>query len=157
MTRSDGTLPPRNRSNSYRWHASDWALVAYALRLSGCKNGSVESKKAAADAGMRARPILNGGLHIEAIRKVICAHRPYYKACYEDERQRHAEEAGRIKVKFVVSPEGSVVDTPVMENKMAGEEFERCILNRVSALSFPSAPSGGTTTVRYPFIFNGRQ
>ena len=75
----------------------------------------------------------------------------------EDERQRNAEAAGRIKVKFVVSPEGSVVDTQVMKNKMVGGECERFILNGVDAMSFPAAPNGGTTTVRYPFIFNGRQ
>ena len=157
MTRSDGRLPQRNRTNSCRWRALAWALAAYALLLPGCKNRSVESKKTTVDADMRARPILEGGLQIEVVRKVIRAHRPYYKACYEDERQRNAEVAGRIKVKFVVSPEGSVVDTQVMDNKMAGGEFERCILNRVGAMSFPAVPNGKTTTVRYPFIFNGRQ
>ncbi|MGC6415643.1 MAG: AgmX/PglI C-terminal domain-containing protein [Bradymonadia bacterium] len=157
MTRSEGTLPQRNRTNSCRWRALAWALAAYVLLLPGCKNGSVESKKAAAETDMSGWPILARGLHIEVVRKVIRAHRLYYKACYEDERQRNAEAAGQIKVKFVVSPEGSVVDTQVMENKMAGGEFERCILNRVGAMSFPAAPNGGTTTVRYPFIFNGRQ
>ena len=157
MTSSDGTLPQRNRSNSCRWHALAWALVVYVLRLPGCKNGSVESKKAAAETDMSAWPILARGLHSKVVQAVIRARRPYYKACYEDERQRNAAAAGRIRVKFVLSPEGSVVDTQVMENKMVGGEFERCILNGVSAMSFPAAPNGGTTTVRYPFIFKGRQ
>ena len=59
---------------------------------------------------------------------------------YEDERQWKAEVAGRMKTKFVVSPEGSVIDTRVMESKTAGEQCERCILSGISAMFFRPRP-----------------
>ena len=115
-----------------------WAWEAYASFLSGGKNVSIESKQTAAK--RTCVYIIEGRCPDD-----------------EDERQRNAAAAGRIKVKFVVSPEGSAVDTQVMKNKMVGGECERFILNVVDAMSFPAAPNGGTTTVRYPCIFNGRQ
>ncbi|MGC6415644.1 MAG: AgmX/PglI C-terminal domain-containing protein [Bradymonadia bacterium] len=101
------------------------------------------------------KPVVQGGLDMETVRRIIRRSRNRFKYCYEQEMQRNPDLAGKIKVKFVISGQGKVLVAQVIENTMKNAKVGKCVQRMTSRLNFPAARGGGTTTVRYPFIFKG--
>ncbi|MEE2756138.1 MAG: AgmX/PglI C-terminal domain-containing protein [Myxococcota bacterium] len=101
------------------------------------------------------RPKVSGGLDMETVRRIIRRSRNRFKYCYEQELQRNPDLAGKVKVKFVISGQGKVLVSQVIENTMKNQKVGRCIKRMTNRLQFPAARGGGTTTVRYPFMFKG--
>jgi pSer/pThr/pTyr-binding forkhead associated (FHA) protein/outer membrane biosynthesis protein TonB len=100
-------------------------------------------------------PVVNGGLDMETVRRIIRRSRNRFKYCYEQELQRNPDLAGKVKVKFVISGQGKVLVAQVIENTMNNGKVASCIRRQTERLAFPAARGGGTTTVRYPFMFKG--
>jgi hypothetical protein len=98
---------------------------------------------------------VNGGLDMETVRRIIRRSRNRFKYCYEQELQRNPDLAGKVKVKFVISGQGKVLVAQVIENTMNNGKVASCIRRQTERLAFPAARGGGTTTVRYPFMFKG--
>jgi TonB family protein len=80
------------------------------------------------------------------------AHMPEAIACLE----RHCltnHRSGRVTVRFVVAVDGRVEAAEVAESTLASPVHERSLLNALRTWTFP-APSGGSVTLSYPFIFH---
>jgi len=101
------------------------------------------------------KPVVEGGLDMETVRRIIRRSRNRFKYCYDQELQRNPDLAGKVKVKFVISGGGKVLVANVIQNTLNNGKVADCIRRQTSRLVFPRARGGGTTTVRYPFMFKG--
>lgn len=94
-----------------------------------------------------------GLLDKELIRKVIRSNRAQIKYCYESQLNLFPKLNGKIAVKFVISPAGSVSSSSVAQSTVGNAELEACVAGRVQAWIFPKPKAEGQVIVTYPFIF----
>lgn len=98
-------------------------------------------------------PMVMGSLDKELIRKVIHANRGQIRYCYESQLNRFPKLNGKVAVKFVISPTGSVSTSSVAQTTVGNAELEACVAGRVRTWTFPKPKGGGVVIVTYPFIF----
>ncbi len=98
-------------------------------------------------------PMVMGSLDKELIRKVIHANRGQIRYCYESQLNRFPKLNGKVAVKFIISPTGSVSTSSVAQTTVGNAELEACVAGRVRTWMFPKPKGGGVVIVTYPFIF----
>jgi TonB family protein len=98
-------------------------------------------------------PTVMGSLDKELIRKVIHANRGQIRFCYESQLNRFPKLEGKVAVKFVISPSGTVASSTVAQSTVGNAELETCVAGRVRTWVFPKPKGGGVVIVTYPFIF----
>lgn len=98
-------------------------------------------------------PVVMGSLDKELIRKVIHANRGQIRFCYESQLNRFPKLEGKVAIKFVISPSGSVASSSVAQSTVGNPELETCVAGRVRTWMFPKPKGGGVVIVTYPFIF----
>ncbi len=98
-------------------------------------------------------PMVMGSLDKELIRKVIHANRGQIRFCYESQLNRFPKLNGKVAVKFIISPTGSVSTSSVAQTTVNNAELEACVAGRVRTWTFPKPKGGGVVIVTYPFIF----
>jgi len=98
-------------------------------------------------------PVVMGSLDKELIRKVIHANRGQIRFCYESQLNRFPKLEGKVAIKFVISPSGSVASSSVAQSTIGNPELETCVAGRVRTWMFPKPKGGGVVIVTYPFIF----
>jgi hypothetical protein len=99
-------------------------------------------------------PIVMGSLSMEIIRQVIASHRDQIKYCYSQELNRNPNLAGKVAVKFTISPKGYVTQASVAQTTLNNAAVENCITQKVRTWKFPEPKGGGIVIVNYPFILN---
>lgn len=104
------------------------------------------------DQATASAPDVIGDYDKELIRKVIQRNRNQIRYCYENELIRSPSLAGKVVVRFAVSPAGAVVNAQVSESTAGNAGLEGCVSSRVSSWVFP-APRGRGLVVTYPFLF----
>lgn len=110
-------------------------------------------KSAKAPKVIPGNPIVQGSLDRETIRRVIRRHRAEYRYCYERELNRKRDLNGKIKVKFTIAGNGSVIASTVVESTMKNASVENCLAGKIKRWVFPAPKGGGIVVVTYPFIF----
>lgn len=98
-------------------------------------------------------PTVMGSLDKELIRKVIHANRGQIRYCYESQLNRFPKLNGKVAIKFIISPTGSVSASSVAQTTVGNAELEACVAGRVRTWTFPKPKGGGVVIVTYPFIF----
>lgn len=135
------------------------ANVGTAGRGGGGRGGSGYGK-GAGDLGERrarvpkivpGRPVVQGSLDKEIIRRVVRQHRREIKYCYESELQKNKELQGRVVVRFTISATGSVVSAVVKESNLKNTSVENCMAGKIRRWVFPEPKGGGIVIVNYPF------
>jgi hypothetical protein len=102
------------------------------------------------------RPIIMGSLSMEIIRRVIHSHRDQIKYCYSQELTRNPNLAGKVSIKFTISPKGFVQQASVSGTTLRNASVERCITDKIRTWKFPEPKGGGIVIVNYPFIFTAQ-
>ncbi|MBI5488311.1 MAG: AgmX/PglI C-terminal domain-containing protein [Deltaproteobacteria bacterium] len=92
-----------------------------------------------------------GGLSKEVIRRIVQQHRGRVRHCYEAALRTAPALAGRVTVKFVVGPQGSVSSAEAVGNTSSDTAFAECVVAVVKRMSFPQAD--GVTACTFPFLF----
>lgn len=96
------------------------------------------------------RATVAGPLAPEIIRRVVRRHMSELRYCYEQQLQSHPDLAGRLELKFVITPSGSVQSSQVTSH-LSEHAVGTCAARAVRRWTFPSSPS--PVVVNYPFIF----
>lgn len=91
-----------------------------------------------------------GTLDESNLRDVLRRRQRDIQRCYERALAQNPELRGRITVQFTVGTDGSVSDARLPENGL-NDDVGNCILGRVRRWRF-EPPSGGTVTVRRPYL-----
>ena len=94
-----------------------------------------------------------GELPKPVIKAYIATKMGAIKACYQKGLQTNPDLSGKIKVKFIIQPNGTVNPAKIDESTIGNDSVESCVLNNVKAWKFPQAKGGGITNVVYPFVF----
>lgn len=95
----------------------------------------------------------SGELPKAVIKAYIATKMGAIKACYQKGLQSNPDLSGKIKVKFLIQPNGAVNPAKIDDSSINNDGVENCVLNNVKAWKFPQAKGGGVTTVVYPFVF----
>ncbi|HJK92225.1 MAG TPA: AgmX/PglI C-terminal domain-containing protein [Polyangiaceae bacterium LLY-WYZ-15_(1-7)] len=100
-----------------------------------------------------ARPTIRGALSREVIQRVVRQHANEARYCYERRLGEHPRLAGRLVLRFVISPEGRVASASVDEDTLGDAAVGACLAHAVRRWRFPRPSGGGIVLVRYPFVF----
>ncbi len=95
---------------------------------------------------------VRGSLSKEVIRRVIRRHINEVKFCYEQELNSRPDLEGRVEVRFIISPTGSVQTAMIQSSSLGNNRVESCITSAVQRWTFPSPDGGGIVIVTYPFV-----
>lgn len=99
---------------------------------------------------------LSGSLSKQVIAEVIRSRNDEVRACYEDGLSGWPQLKGRVIVKFIIRPNGSVGTTRISSTSLQNGPVECCISAAVRRLRFPAPQGGGIVVVNYPFLLRQR-
>ncbi len=99
---------------------------------------------------------VRGSLSKEVIRRVIRRHLNEVRFCYEQQLRQRPDLEGRVSVKFIISPTGSVQSSVAepARSTLTDSSVQSCIAGAVRRWTFPSPEGGGIVIVTYPFMLN---
>ncbi len=81
-------------------------------------------------------------------------YRDQIKYCYEKEINADRPDlAGRVGIRFVIGPSGSVTSAGVSSSSLKNANSEGCIVEVIKRIQFPPVRGGGIAEVAYPFVF----
>lgn len=96
---------------------------------------------------------VEGGLDRDQIIAVIERNKGQAVYCYEKGIQSNPNLGGRVMIKFLVGPSGSVSSASVASSSMGSSSVESCIVNKLRAWRFPRPKGNVAVKVNYPFNF----
>ena len=64
--------------------------------------------------------------------------------------------AGKVTVKFLISPYGLIDSATVVEDTLKTKEVAGCILTAIRQWAFRPPDGGGTVQVTFPWVFRPR-
>ena len=99
-------------------------------------------------------PVIAGGLSQQEVQAVIRANLNQIRHCYEQLLQRSPSAQGKVKVKFVVQPNGRVGSAKIVSSDINDSVMRGCVTGKVKRWNFPKPRGGQSVTVNYPFVFN---
>jgi hypothetical protein len=73
------------------------------------------------------------------------------RRCYELGLAKDKTLTGRVIVRFVITPDGKVIDAVDADSELRDPDVVTCIVKVVSTIVFPQ-PEGGSVTVFYPIM-----
>jgi hypothetical protein len=91
-----------------------------------------------------------GGMR-DVIRRILKHHNKQVRGCYERALAREPQLAGRVSIKFTISPQGDVSSAEVAQDTLADPEVGRCVQGVILKLTFPT--SDAPLIINYPFTF----
>jgi hypothetical protein len=95
---------------------------------------------------------VEGGLDKNEIAAVIKRHESEVVYCYEQGLQQKPRLSGRLSMKFMIGPRGTVTLAQVTNSSLNHIPVENCIRDRLKSWNFPQPQGGVTVKVTYPFI-----
>jgi outer membrane biosynthesis protein TonB len=107
-------------------------------------------------AGVSGDPVSGAGLSAEEVQKVIRIHLNGIRHCYEQLLQKSPSASGKIKVHFVVGPDGRVSTVQLNQDTIGDATMSGCVMAKISRWTFPMPSGGQAVHVNYPFVFNPR-
>jgi hypothetical protein len=131
----------------------------------GCTTGNCGSgigtgpgKSGLARKGGTVRPIDTGAETIgklppEAIKRIIHANFPRFRACYEQGLKKDPGLRGSVKVRFIIDSTGAVENASLAGGSMSDAQVSSCTLGVYKSLSFPE-PEAGKVMVTYPIDYD---
>jgi len=96
----------------------------------------------------------HGVLDRELVRREIRKHIKEIEYCYEQQLVRAPTLSGRVAVRFVIAPTGTVAAAVIADSSLGNMRVESCVTDAVRRWQFPVAQQAGTTIVTYPFVFS---
>jgi TonB family protein len=96
-------------------------------------------------------PTVTPGVPPELIRRVVLRNISQVNRCYEQGLSVNPRAAGRVAVRFAITPDGSVLASSVADDTLGMPAVSQCIAGAVRRWSFSLPADSGTVTVTYPF------
>jgi hypothetical protein len=97
--------------------------------------------------------MVTGRLPPEIVQRIVRQNFGRFRLCYENELRLHPSFEGRVVLGFVITTGGDAKGARVRESESKSEPFHACLVDAISALSFPAQDSG-PVTVTYPIQFS---
>lgn len=84
---------------------------------------------------------------------VIERHEKEVKECYEPERAKNPQLAGRVVVRFTIGETGMVTDSEVKSSTLGNAAVENCVVRAFLGWEFPKPPDGNPIPLIHKFVF----
>ena len=98
-------------------------------------------------------PWVDGAIEPEQVEKVVKQHANQLRYCHARVLKSNPELEGKIVVKAVVAPDGSVSSATVVSSTMNNDAVESCVVGRFMRFEFPEPSDDGIVILNYPMIF----
>lgn len=97
----------------------------------------------------------DGGRNQDGIAAVIMRHNSAIEYCYQKELRREPNLKGKLVIRFVITPQGTVESVTILSSTLNNPGMEACIADRIQRWNDFGAidPSQGNTTVRQVYSF----
>lgn len=102
---------------------------------------------------VRSNAIVLGSIDRTTIDDVVRRDVNAIRYCYEKALRLDSTLAGKVVVKFVIAPDGSVSTATIRSSELDDEAVEQCVAGRFLKMQFPQPAGGGIVIVSYPFQF----
>lgn len=99
------------------------------------------------------QPVSLGTMDKAEIDATIKRNMNQIRYCYQRELTKHPDLQGKVVIKFVIAPDGTVRSAEIKSSTMGSPEVEDCLTGRFMRFVFPEPRGGGIVIVSYPFIF----
>jgi len=93
-----------------------------------------------------------GQLDQDLVRRVVRAHLPETRQCYEGVLASDADASGVMAIDFTIGTDGEVTEAIVLGGDFPDPAMQTCMREAVLRWKFPR-PEGGPVVVSYPFLF----
>lgn len=117
-------------------------------------HGAVKPVASAAPAPVDRATVL-GHVDGQRVREVVVAHADEVRACFEAARIQAPRLQGRVVLKWIIQPDGSVTNAAVERpgTTVSSDEVLACMISRLGSWTFPSPGRGGIAVITYPWDF----
>jgi hypothetical protein len=90
----------------------------------------------------------------ELVRKVIQEHASQIRYCYEQQLALNPRLQGKVAIKWVIQPDGTVTDPQVDRDRTTLDDgkIQQCMASRITSWQFPKPKAGGIAVITYPWI-----
>ncbi|MCB9797131.1 MAG: AgmX/PglI C-terminal domain-containing protein [Alphaproteobacteria bacterium] len=119
----------------------------------GSGGGNFAARNQGAFSAVAGEPIILGALDRSLIDTVVKRNFNQLRYCYQRELTKDPNLSGKIVVKFVIAPNGTVSQASIKSSTMGNASVESCIVGRFRRFRFPETKGGGIVIVSYPFVF----
>ena len=92
-----------------------------------------------------------GALPRDVIRDIVRANIEQVRACYNTGLAKEPTLAGRVAIRFIITPTGTVGSSVVLESTVSDPAVGSCIADAAKGWQFPEPRGGGNVFVTYPF------
>jgi len=96
---------------------------------------------------------VSGSISADIIRRIVRVHLPKIKCCSGKWLGKNPSFAGKLNMKFTISPEGTVVQATDSGGTINDIEVVACAAKVFMDMGFPKPTGGGIVTVTYPIVF----
>ncbi len=106
-------------------------------------------------ANVKAEAGKSGGRSAQSVLAIINSHKAAIEYCYQRALRSNPNLKGKISVRFVIHPDGSVGKVSVVESTMNNSGVERCIVSKIRRWRDfgPVDPAKGDAVFRQDYIF----
>ncbi|MFQ5707166.1 MAG: AgmX/PglI C-terminal domain-containing protein [bacterium] len=89
------------------------------------------------------------------VRKVVMSHYPAIQDCYKQSLKRNPVLRGKVVIRFVVAPDGKVIDASIVSSNINDDEMLDCILARVLRWNDFSVlnPAASNMAIKQSYMF----
>jgi TonB family protein len=101
----------------------------------------------------RVAVVEGNGLDAETVHTYIQRMHGQLRHCLELGMLGSDKLSGRVRVAFLIAPDGNVLQARVEESALHQPETEACIAERIRDWQFPASATGLPTRVRHGFMF----
>jgi len=92
-----------------------------------------------------------GGIGAAEVKSVVRAHTDELRRCYEKALAGVDSASGRVVVRFVIEPAGTVPAAHVAQDELGVPGVGCCLVEHVVGWKFPPPREGGYAVIEYPF------
>ncbi len=98
--------------------------------------------------------VVKGSLDKNVIQKVARQRKGQVKYCYEVALQKSSGLKGKAVLMFIVSAQGSVIQSKIKSSTLGSPYLESCLTAKVRTWTFPQPQGGGIVAVELPIVFS---
>ena len=112
-------------------------------------------KRSVAVAGVPSNTVIIGDYDASTVADILREHLPQFRYCYQKELDRENKVSGRIELHFNIGASGRVAKAGIAKSALPSS-VERCVVNILKGIKFPSPLGGGVVAIRQPMFFESR-
>ncbi len=90
----------------------------------------------------------------ESVRQIVKKSITKFKDCYDDGVKKNPSLEGKVVVEWVIAADGYVSAASIKLSTLNDDVVQKCVVDKIMVMKFPSPPVGTTASVSYPFFFS---